>query len=236
MSKAFLEPYYDPNDSGKTPAQQASDSLEGSGGILSAQDTALLRGVKMAGGRGKKSRRSYRKKQSGGGRTLNIPYPIPGRPDLIPGPTANNAWYVGEPCVGAHCGVPMQPTASWMINKGLTIGNDVVPGSTTMYPVVDRLGNSFGELLPGVQDYTGTELNPGPFQIKCVSGGRNSKKNQNRAKKSKLNNKIKLGGSPPSVCPHKSTMISCSQGLAFLECRDCHKSWRSRANDHLCKD
>jgi hypothetical protein len=183
MSKAFLEPYYDPNDSGKTPAQQAGDSLRGSGDVLSAQQTALLRGIKMSGGRRlRNSRRNgnNKKRQSGGGRTLNIPAPIPGRPDLIPGPTPNNAWYVGEPCVGAHCGVTMNPTASWMINKGLTLGNDVVPGSTTMYPVVDRMGNSFAELLPGVQDYTGTELNPGPFQIKCVSGGRKSRRNQNK--------------------------------------------------------
>ena len=236
MSKSFLEPYYDPNDSGKTPAQQAGDSLKGSGDLLSPQETALLRGVKMSGGHRVKSRRVNIKKQSGGGRTLNIPYPIPGRPDLIPGPTANNAWYVGEPCVGAHCGVPMHPTASWMINKGLTLGNEVVPDSTTMYPVVDRLGNSFAEVLPGLQDYSGTQLNPGPFQIKCVSGGRKSKRNQNRSKNSKLNNKIKLGGSPPKVCTHKSTMIACYQGLAYLECRDCHRYWRSRANDHLCDD
>ena len=199
MTAAFLEPYYDPNDSGKTPAEQAGDSLRGSGNIISAQDTALLRGVKMSGGH---RRISKKRKQLGGGRTLDIPFPIPGRSDLIPGPTANNGWYVGEPCVGAHCGVPMQPTASWMINKGLTLGNDVVPGSTTMYPGVDRLGNSFAEVLPGIQDYTGTQLNPGPFQIKCVSGGRKSKRNQNNRKNSKLNNKMKLGGSTSNRCTH----------------------------------
>jgi hypothetical protein len=183
MTNAFLEPYYDPNDSGKTPAQQAGDALSGNNGVISAQDSALLRGVKMTGGRRVKSRRNLRRKQFGGGRTLNIP--VPGRPDLIPGPTANNGWYVGEPCVGAHCGLPVHPTASWMINKGLSIGNDVVPGSNTMYPVVDRMGNSFAELLPGVQDYTGTPLNPGPFQIKCTSGGRKSRRNQNRVRKLK---------------------------------------------------
>jgi hypothetical protein len=186
MSQSFLEPYYDPNDSGKTPAQQAGDSLASSGGVMSAKDTALLRGIKIAGGAVKRSRRINRKKQLGGGRTLNIPYPVPGRPDLIPGPTANNGWYVGEPCVGPHCGVNVVPSASWMINKGLTIGNDVVPGATTMYPVVDRLGNSFSEVLPGVQDYTGTTLNPGPFEIKCVSGGgRQSRRNTKRIMKSK---------------------------------------------------
>jgi hypothetical protein len=189
MSKSFLEPYYDPNDSGKTPAQQAGDSLRGTGDVISPQESALLRGVKMTGGRRLKSRRNLRKKQSGGGRTLNIPYPIPGRPDLIPGPTANNGWYVGEPCVGGHCGLPVHPTAAWMINKGLTIGNDVVPGSTTMYPVVDRMGNSFAELLPGVQDYTGTQVNPGPFQIKCVSGGRRSRKNSKRQQQNRRQNR-----------------------------------------------
>ena len=54
-----------------------------------------------------------------------------------------------------------------------------------MYPVVDRMGNSFAELLPGVQDYTGTQLNPGPFQIKCVSGGRRSRKNSKRQQQSR---------------------------------------------------
>ena len=183
MSKAFLEPYYDPNDSGKTPAQQAGDSLKGSGDVISPQETALLRGIKMSGGRRLKNsrrNRNSRKKQLGGGRTLNIPLPVPGRSDLIPGPTPNNAWYVGEPCMGPHCGVTMNPTASWMINKGLTLGNDVVPGSTTMYPVVDRMGNSFAELLPGVQDYTGTQLNSGPFQIKCLSGVKKSRRNKKK--------------------------------------------------------
>jgi hypothetical protein len=63
MTNAFLEPYYDPNDSGKTPAQQAGDALSGNNGVISAQDSALLRGVKMTGGRRVKSRRNLRRKQ-----------------------------------------------------------------------------------------------------------------------------------------------------------------------------
>jgi len=180
MSKAFLEPYYDSSDSGRTPAQQAGDSLS-STGILSMKESAALRGVKIGGSRRVKRSRINRRKQFGGGRTLNIPPPVPGRPDLIPGSTANNGWYVGQPCQGVHCGVTVHPTASWLINKGLALGNEVVPGSNTMYPVVDRMGNSFGEILPGLQDYTGTPLNPGPFQIKCVSGGRKSRRNKNRS-------------------------------------------------------
>ena len=227
MSKAFLEAYYDPNDSGKTPAQQAGDSLQNSG-IISAQETALLRGVKMGGSRRIKRSRINRRKQFGGGRTLNIPPPVPGRPDLIPGPTANNAWYIGEPCQGAHCGVPVHPTTSWMINKGLSIGNEVVPGSNTMYPVVDRMGNSFAEFLPGIQDYTGTPLNSGPFAIKCVSGGKKSKRKQNRAKKSKS------GGSPPSECEHEYSYVICQHGLAYYSCSDCRHRERAYSQDHNC--
>lgn len=242
MSQSFLEPYYDPNDSGKTPAQQAGDSLAGSGGVMSAKDTALLRGIKMAGGAVKRSRRISRKKQLGGGRTLNIPYPVPGRPDLIPGPTANNAWYVGEPCVGAHCGVNVVPSASWMINKGLTIGNDVTPGSTTMYPVVDRLGNSFAEILPGVQDYTGTPLNPGPFQIKCVSGGgRKSRKNQIKKKNSRHTGGLPWFGKSKKTqkCLHPLSKngIDCRNGEAFRICTLCGETlYRSVQDDNMCDD
>ncbi len=117
----------------------------------------------------------------GGGRTLNIPPPIPNRPDLMPSSSYNNGWYIGEPCNGSHCGVPMLPSAPWMINKGLTIGNDVTPDSLTQYPVLDRLGNSYQPHMTGVQNYMGTKLNPGPYQINCVSGG--SRKRSSKKKK-----------------------------------------------------
>ena len=172
MSKAFLEPYYDPNDSGRTPAQQASDSLLNNG-VVSQHESALLKG----------------QIKTGGGRTLNIPPPVPGRSDLMPGPTFNNGWYVGAPCQGAHCGVQMLPTASWMTNVGIGVGgNEVVPNSNTMYHVVNRMGNSFAENLPGVAAYTGTSLNSGPFEIKCVSGGNKSSR-RNKQKRNKKSRK-----------------------------------------------
>jgi hypothetical protein len=127
--------------------------------------------------------RSHRHR--GGGRTLNIPPPVPGHPELMPGPSYNNGWYIGEPCNGSHCGVPMTPSAPWMINKGLQIGNDVTPGSTTMYPVIDRPGNSFAAELPGQQSYVGTTINPGPFDIRCASGGSNkSRRKSSRSHRS----------------------------------------------------
>jgi hypothetical protein len=205
MPKAFLEPYYNSEDSSLTPAQQATRSIEQTG-MIGARDSAALNGIKLSGGNRRRNnsrknnskrnnsnkRNNSRRNQRGGGRTLNIPPPIPGRSDLIPGPSFNNGWYIGEPCSGAHCGVSGLPSAGWMINKGLTIGNDVTPGSTTMYPVVDRLGNSFAENLPGLQDYQGTALNPGPFEIKCMTGGRNnSRRNNNNRKNNSRNNRLR---------------------------------------------
>ena len=117
----------------------------------------------------------------GGGRTLDIP--LPTDPFTMPGPSYNNAWYTGEPCVGNHCGVPITPYVSEYIHTAL---DSTTPGANTQYPLIDRLGNSLGENLPGIQPYQGTELNSGPFAFNCVSGGgKKQKRSRNKQRRSR---------------------------------------------------
>ena len=67
---------------------------------------------------------------------------------------------------------PVTPTVSNMVNNNLNSSNPP-PEATVQYPGTDRLGNN-SMLMPGVNQYTGTQLNPGPFNIQCTgnqSGG-----------------------------------------------------------------
>lgn len=185
-NRPFLESDYNTSYSSATPSEQASQRLMNEAKSLNRINN-LLSGSQTGGSAGrsrKQQRRSRsRRNQRGGGRTLDVP--LPSVPFKMPGPSYNNAWYVGEPCVGNHCGVPITPYVSEYIHNAL---NSSTPGANTQYPLIDRLGNSLGENLPGVQPYQGTELNPGPFQFNCVGGGRrqqqkkNSKKQQRRSR------------------------------------------------------
>ena len=55
-----------------------------------------------------------------------------------------------------------------MIHNNL-LSADPPPGGNINYPGTDRLGNNSIE-MPGIQDYAGTENNPGPFDIQCGAG------------------------------------------------------------------
>lgn len=78
-------------------------------------------------------------------------------------------------CNGPWCSIPVKPNVSNMINNNLKSANPP-PGALTQYPGTDRLGNNT-MLMPGVKSYIGTDLNNGPFNIKCTGqqGGAYSK-------------------------------------------------------------
>lgn len=142
--------------------------------------------------RSKKNRKQIRskskKRHRGGGRTFNVPFPDNGRTFIPKSATYNNAMYVGEPCLGNHCGIPVVPSVANLINKNLAYGNsEIPPQASTQYPVIDRLGNSPNEYLPGVTNYVGTYINPGPFDIRCVRGG-SRRRYQHRSKTNKKMN------------------------------------------------
>lgn len=180
VNRSYIPSYYDSYDSSLSPSQLGAERIQRDSQNLNRLN-GLISGTQTGG------RRSHRRqnKQRGGGRTFDVPMPT--QPFEMPGPTYNNAWYTGAPCDGPHCGYPITPFVSEYINKGLTIGNNHPPGATTQYPVIDRPGNSLGEVLPGVSLYDGTDLNPGPFNIRCVSqtGGRRSRKQKKRSNKKK---------------------------------------------------
>jgi hypothetical protein len=178
-NQPYMESSYNNSNSSATPSEQASQNLLNEAKSLNRINN-LLNGSQTGGykRRSRKQKRS-RRAQRGGGRTLDIP--LPTDPFTMPGPSYNNAWYVGEPCVGSHCGVPITPYVSEYIHTAL---DSSTPGANVQYPVIDRLGNSLGENFPGVQPYVGTDLNPGTFQFNCVGGGRSR-----RAKNSKKSRK-----------------------------------------------
>ena len=103
---------------------------------------------------------------TGGGRTLNIPKTLP--PNEVPGPSYNGAVTIGEPCQGGHCSIHVTPTVNNLINNNLKSANPP-PGATINYPGTNRLGNNHIE-MSGIQSYSGTENNPGPFNIQCGAG------------------------------------------------------------------
>jgi len=200
-NRSYIDSYYESGQSSESPAQLASQRISRNAESLNRLN-GLVNG-NQAGGRlsrkqqrrsRNRSRNNKRQQQRGGGRTFDVP--LPTDPWTMPGPTYNNAWYTGAPCEGVHCGYPITPFVSEYINQALTFGNNPPPGATTQYTVIDRPGNSLGENLPGVSLYEGTELNPGPFNIRCVSaqsgGSRrrsNSRKQQRRSRSRRQNKK-----------------------------------------------
>jgi hypothetical protein len=183
-TQPFMESAYNSSNSSATPSEQASQNLLDNAKSLNRINN-LLNGS-QSGGRTKRSRKQKRSRQiqNGGGRTIDVP--LPTEPFTMPGPSYNNAWYVGEPCVGSHCGVPITPFVSEYIHNAL---DSSTPGANVQYPVIDRLGNSLGENFVGVQPYVGTDLNPGPFQINCVGGGRSRRSKKNKQSRNRRNRK-----------------------------------------------
>ena len=183
MVNAYFQSEYNRNESVATPSQTASNELFEQGNAQNRLNRVLSGNQTQMGGRKMKSKR----RQNGGNRTFNIP--VHGDAFQMPGPTPNNAWYVGEPCVGNHCGVPVTPSVSAYMGESLSLGNDVVPGSNIQYSMLERLGNNPAELLPGNTTYFGTENNPGPYQISCLTGGSRVKRLRKKSKKYNLKRK-----------------------------------------------
>jgi len=200
---SFVESYYNPDDTSLTTSQLATRRLQEQASEMNSVNNLVNGRSSLNGGarrqQKKRSQRRSRKQQQkkrsqrqsrsqrrlgrqqrGGGRTFDVP--MPSDPFQMPGPTFNNAWYTGEACNGPHCGVPVTPFVSEYIHNNLPA--DTAPGATTQYPVIDRLGNSLGENFPGIQPYEGTELNPGPFNFNCVSGGGRRSRKQQQKKRS----------------------------------------------------
>ena len=78
-------------------------------------------------------------------------------------------------CNGSWCSIPVKPHVSNMINNNLKSANPPHE-ALTQYPGTNRLGNN-SMSMPGVNQYIGTYLNNGPFNIKCTgqNGGAYSK-------------------------------------------------------------
>ena len=106
----------------------------------------------------------------GGGRTTNIPKYLP--ENIIPGPSFNNGHTIGAPCLGDHCGIPITPISHNYSNNIIPQINDAPLNISSQIIGNDRLGNnSFSSNLIG--NYTGTKLNPGPFNIQCAGSSNN---------------------------------------------------------------
>ena len=180
MVNAYYQSEYNKNESVSTPSQIASSEMTEQGSSQNRLNRVLSGADTQMGGRKMKGMKS-KKKQNGGNRTFDIP--VHGDAFEMPGPTPNNAWYVGEPCLGNHCGVSITPSVSTYMSEALALGNDVVPGSSNQYSMLERLGNNPAEFLPGNTQYTGTDANPGPFQINCLAGGSRVKRLRNKKSK-----------------------------------------------------
>jgi hypothetical protein len=183
MVNAYFQSEYNSNESVGIPSQIASNQLTEQGNAQNRLNRVLSGASAQMGGRKNRSK----KRQSGGNRTFNVP--IHGDVFKMPGPAPNNAWYVGEPCAGNHCGVPVTPTVSSYMGQSLPMGNEVVPGSDNQFSMLERLGNNPAELLPGNTSYNGTDSNPGPFQINCLTGGSRVKRLRKKSKKYNLRRK-----------------------------------------------
>lgn len=77
-----------------------------------------------------------------------------------------NGGYLNTKCNGPWCSIPIKPNVSNMINNNLKSANPPQE-ALTQYPGTDRLGNN-SMSMPGVNQYIGTNLNNGPFNIKCT--------------------------------------------------------------------
>lgn len=147
MSKSYMNPEIDADSHG-SPMDQA---------IRQHQETVKSDNAKIAQSSGK---------TTGGGRTLNIPKSLP--PNVLPGPSYNGAVTAGPPCQGGHCSIPVTPTGANLIHHNLKSSNPP-PGATTNYPGTNRIGNNTIS-MPGINQYDGTRVNPGPFHIQCGAG------------------------------------------------------------------
>jgi hypothetical protein len=137
--------------------------------------------------------RSFLKRKNllrGGGRTIDNINPVGAQtPGYTNVPSYNNALYMGEPCVGPHCGTPINPNANTYLDS-LRGGEGIIADGLQQVSF-PRLGNNtdLGS-FPGVQAF-----DPSYNNVQCStptqSGGRRrrhrNKKSKKTHKKSKRN-------------------------------------------------
>ncbi len=169
---AFSYPTVDANESSASPGDQANDAIN-------RADAKNLDLINLTEGRVKKidlnqlgGKRKNKKKQKGGGRTVNVPKQLP--PGKIPGPSYNGGLTIGEKCIGAHCSIPIDPLTSNLTNNNLKSANPPLKG-TFHYQGTNRVGNSQLN-MPGVNSYEGTSINYGKFNILTTGGGKRKRK------------------------------------------------------------
>lgn len=146
--KSFMNPYIEKHSSGSSMNQSIENYQKDSD--LELRDLQLALG-----------KLPYK----GGGRTLNIPKYLP--ENIIPGPSFNNGHTIGAPCLGSHCGISIAPTSHNYSNNIIPQIPDTPPNISSQIIGNNRLGNnSFSSNL--IRNYSGTKLNPGPFNIQCA--------------------------------------------------------------------
>jgi len=140
--------------------------------------------------------RSYLKHKNqlrGGGRTIDNINPVGAQtPGYTNVPSYNNALYMGEPCVGPHCGTPINPNANTYLDS-LRGGEGIIADGLQQVSF-PRLGNNtdLGS-FPGVQPFDPSYNNVqcstpvgAPLGAPVQSGGR---RNRHRNKRSKRTHK-----------------------------------------------
>lgn len=139
---------------------------------------------KQQGGSRKNNSLYYRmrKLQRGGNRTydtVNVQSAM--TPGSISTPAPNSGLYVGQPCVGGHCGPAVNPTPNQYFDYLVKTGDALNPEAITSASI-NRLGNSTD--LDAGQRYT--NFNPS-YRIQCGAGRRTRRKLNRRRRRSNRN-------------------------------------------------
>lgn len=164
---AFFYPTQSVNTSSKSPADTAFE-------ILNKQDVSNNSLISLTEGKHKRVTENFLPTQEKNlptyynmsykntfGRTVNIPKNVV--PGVIPGPSYNGGLYMGEPCVGPHCPIPVEPT-SYQYNFVNLRSAEAPNDAYLMYQSIPRMGNNTDDIR-GLTTYKGTPTNPGPFNI-----------------------------------------------------------------------
>lgn len=167
--KAFSYPKVETTESSASPGDQANEAINNA----DAKNLAL---INLTEGRVKsislEQLGGKKKKQKAGGRTINVPKEL--SKGVIPGASFNGAITIGEKCVGGHCSIPIDPLTSNLTNSNLQSANPPEK-ALVHYQGTNRLGNSNLD-MPGVNNYEGTSLNYGKFNILATGGGKKKRK------------------------------------------------------------
>ena len=158
MSKLEQSAFFYPEQSSKTSSKSPSDLVNQQVRESEKQNNFVLN---LTEGKANMREPFTTVAPNSYGRTLNVPKVLP--PGQIPGPSFNNALYVGEKCRGIHCGLAVDPTVTSYISKLHSL-----PGSARYhFQSMNRPGNNT-ENLPWLKTYTGTAINYGPYAFEVV--------------------------------------------------------------------